>query len=432
MAFLFIIMKDFLGLVPALLILSILLLFDAYIFQLLRTALQGASPLIRKISYILFFTIVVLFYITFAYAFFTDYHTWPNGLRRLLMGFVFSWLAAKFFMLPFLLIDDLLRLGRWIIALFYSGSGNSGSEMTGHEISRLQFLSKAGIIVGGSIFGAFMWGVFRTAYNYKIRNIDLKINQLPKEMSGIKIAQISDMHLGSFSSADPLNKFVSIINDLEVDLVFFTGDLVNDLSVEILPEYVSALSKLKAKYGVYSCLGNHDYGNYTNWPTKAAKIANHQEIRDFHKQFGWKLLANANQLIPFGNSQLAVIGVENWGHSDHFPKYGDIDKAVIGTENATVKLLLSHDPSHWDYIISQTRNDIDCTFSGHTHGFQFGVEIPALKIKWSPSQYAYKQWAGLYKKGAQQLYVNRGIGFIGYPGRVGIPPEISVFTLQES
>ncbi len=419
-------MKDYLGLLPGLIIIVALLLIDIYVFQLIKTAFQSTSSLIRKTGISLFLVLSFCFYIAFLFAFFTDFTQWPSQVRKYVTGFIIALVASKLTMLPFVFSDDLLRFGKWLISLFYSGSGK---HLTGHGITRLQFLNKAGAIAGGAAFGAFIWGVIRTAYNYKIRPINLKLEKLPKEMEGLRIVQISDMHLGSFASTRPVEKFVQIINKIKPDLIFFTGDLVNDLSSEAEP-YKDILSKLKSKWGIYSCLGNHDYGNYTTWERKEDKIANRARIVELHNYFGWNLLRNENHLISFGKHTLAIIGVENWGHSDHFPKYGNIEKAVQGSEAAHFKLLLSHDPSHWDYIISQTRDDIDCTFSGHTHGFQFGVEIPALKLKWSPCQYTYKQWAGLYKKGKQQLYVNRGIGFIGYPGRVGMPPEITLFTLK--
>jgi predicted MPP superfamily phosphohydrolase len=285
---------------------------------------------------------------------------------------------------------------------------------------------------GGLIFSSLIFGMLKWVYDFKIHRVQISLPNLPASFDGLKIVQISDMHLGSWASSDPLDEAVAKINSLQPDLVFFTGDLVNYKTEEAFP-FMEALQKVRAKYGVFVTLGNHDYGDYTRWPSPEAKKQNMTDLYHFYDEIGWKLLNNENQLFEIDGEKIAVIGVENWGAFSRFPRYGDIEKALQGTEDAEVKLLLSHDPSHWEEIITKQCPDIDVTFAGHTHGFQFGIEIK--KLKWSPAQYVYKYWAGLYEnllegRKPQYLYVNRGLGTIGYPGRVGILPEITLFELK--
>jgi predicted MPP superfamily phosphohydrolase len=279
-------------------------------------------------------------------------------------------------------------------------------------------------------FTSFIYGMVKGAFDYKVHRIKVVLPNLPSDFNGIKIVQISDIHLGSFVSTKPLEEAVNIILQQNADVIFFTGDLVNNESTETL-QFIDVLSKIKAPMGVYSTLGNHDYGDYVTWETTAAKEKNLQDLKDVHAQLGWKLLMNEHIALKKGDSEIALLGIENWGGNLNFPKYGDMKKAHSETEKYPVKLLLSHDPSHWNMQVTKEYKDIDITFSGHTHGFQFGIEIPGL-IKWSPSQFVYKQWAGLYSRDNQYLYVNRGLGFLGYPGRVGIMPEITVMELINS
>jgi predicted MPP superfamily phosphohydrolase len=257
----------------------------------------------------------------------------------------------------------------------------------------------------------------------------LVLPNLPAAFNGLKIVQLSDIHTGSFVSSEPLEKALRMIQEQNADVIFFTGDLVNNITEEAIP-YTEIFKQVKAPLGVYSTLGNHDYGDYVQWPSVEAKQKNFEDIKNLHAEFGWKLLMNEHIILKKGDAEIAVLGVENWGAAMRFPKYGDLKKAHAGTENFPVKLLLSHDPSHWDAQVRKQYPDIDLTFSGHTHGMQFGIEIPGFR--WSPSKYIYKQWADLYQEGKQFLYVNRGLGFLGYPGRVGILPEITVVELHNA
>jgi predicted MPP superfamily phosphohydrolase len=259
-----------------------------------------------------------------------------------------------------------------------------------------------------------------------VRRIKLTLPNLPKKFHGIKIGQLSDIHSGSFYNSKAVKGGVEMLLSEKPDLIFFTGDLVNNTAEEST-DYIPIFRHVKAPLGVYSVLGNHDYGDYMQWPSLKAKQKNFENIVDVHGQLGWQLLMNEHTYIEEGGEKLAIIGIENFGAKGRFPKYGKLDMAYAGTEEAPVKLLLSHDPSHWDYQVRPEYSDIDVMFAGHTHGMQFGVENKYLK--WSPMQYVYKQWAGLYTEGSQHLYVNRGFGFIGYPGRLGILPEITILEL---
>jgi predicted MPP superfamily phosphohydrolase len=294
-------------------------------------------------------------------------------------------------------------------------------------ISRSVFLKTAALILGGSAVAGFLYGI-TNRYNYKVKRIKLSFGNLPAAFKGLKIVQISDIHSGSFDHHDAVARGVEKVLAERPDLIFFTGDLVNNKAEEIKP-YMDIFSRLKAPLGVYSTLGNHDYGDYVEWDSPHAKVANLEELKQIHGRMGWKLMMNEHVVLDRGGDKIAVLGIENWSAKANFPKYGDMRKAYDGLAQKQVpfKILLSHDPSHFDAQVSTQYKDVDLTLSGHTHGMQFGVDIPGFK--WSPVKYVYSKWAGLYQVGAQYLYVNRGYGFLGYPGRLGIMPEITVLEL---
>jgi predicted MPP superfamily phosphohydrolase len=293
-------------------------------------------------------------------------------------------------------------------------------------ISRSLFLSRLALGLGGLSLAGFLYGIFNR-YDYHVRRISLKFPKLPPSMRGMKILQISDIHAGSFDNHEAVARGVLKAMAEEPHLIVFTGDLVNNHSEEILP-YLDIFSQLRAPMGVYSTLGNHDYGDYVPWPSREAKAANLERLKNYHARMGWKMLNNEHVVFENYDGSLALLGVENWSAKPQFPKHGDLAAACRGIpDDVAVKILLSHDPSHWDAQVRPGYPDIDLTLSGHTHGMQFGVEVPGFK--WSPVQYVYKKWAGLYHEGNQYLYVNRGYGFLGYPGRLGILPEITLITL---
>lgn len=405
----------------------IVILIDIYFYRAVKylsNTKKAATKKIIKYTY-WFITAFVIMFFVFASYYYVNKIPPPKFARTYLMGFVFIITLCKLFGITFLLVYDLFRFLLLLInKTIYRKVEPTRSK---NAISRAQFLKKAAFITAAIPFGTMMYGVLKSAFDYTIHRQKLKITNLPNSFKGLKIVQISDIHSGSFITENPLKEVVKIINNENPDIIFFTGDLVNEISEEVIP-FIDVLSKLNAKFGVFSILGNHDYGDYFYQPDDTeGKKHNYNLMKKIHQKMGWKLLLNENHVIEQNNERLAILGVENWGDKGRFQKYGDIDKAKIGCSNSDVKLLLSHDPSHWEAKVLPEHKDIAATFSGHTHGMQFGIEIPGFK--WSPSQYMYPQWAGLYQKNEQKIYVNRGLGFIGYPGRVGILPEISVFEL---
>jgi len=410
-------------LIATLLILSI----DFYYYRALKSFVRKFKPTLQKtikISYWAFtlFTIIFMF---IAASYFLGDTPPPKFARTYIIGVIMIIGVSKLIGTLFILMYDFSQFIIWIINKAPSKNKNIENKIS---FSRVEFIKKSALIASIIPFSTLMFGVLKSAFDYTIHKQKLKIPNLPNAFKGLKIVQISDIHTGSFISKDPLERAVKMIEDQQPDIIFFTGDLVNDITEEALP-FMDTLNKIKAPLGVFSILGNHDYGDYfyQKDDTKG-KEHNYDLMKAIHNKLGWNLLLNENHIIKKDNERLAIIGVENWGSELRFPKYGDIDKAKKGCLTDDIKLLLSHDPSHWDAHVLPSHPDIAATFSGHTHGMQFGIEIPGY-IKWSPSQYLYKNWAGLYAHKEQQLYVNRGLGFLGYPGRVGILPEITVFEL---
>jgi uncharacterized protein len=313
---------------------------------------------------------------------------------------------------------------QWAAGKIFFRNTEGASEVS-DGISRSLFLSWLGVGVGGSLFSSLIYG-FGNKYNYHIRRVPLVFENLPPAFRGLKIVQVSDIHSGSFTNKKAVEKGVQMILDLKPDLILFTGDLINDRATE-MADYFDVFSRLKAPMGVFSTLGNHDYGDYVHWPSPEARLQNIEHLKKIETDMGWRLLMNEHVVLERGSDQIALIGIENWSAKKRFPKYGKMWEAYPGAEKYPFKILMSHDPSHWDAEVRPKYSDIDLTLAGHTHGMQFGVEIPGFK--WSPVQYVYKEWAGLYEEGKQKLYVNRGYGFIGYPGRVGILPEITLIEL---
>ncbi|RYG47444.1 MAG: metallophosphoesterase, partial [Chitinophagaceae bacterium] len=307
---------------------------------------------------------------------------------------------------------------------FFSNTEGESLQQ-GERISRSIFLSWTGMLLGGGLFGTLLYG-FGNKYKYQLKRVSLAFNNLPASFKGLKIIHISDIHSGSFTDKKAVQKGIDKILNEKPDLILFTGDLVNNTADE-MDDYKDIFSQLKAPMGVYSTLGNHDYGDYVQWKSPEEKSANLERLKKVHAELGWRLLMNEHVPLQKGDSTIALLGIENWSSKASFPKYGDMKKAYAGTDAYPFKILMSHDPSHWDAEVRKSYTDIDLALAGHTHGMQFGVDLPGFK--WSPVQYVYRQWAGLYEEGKQKLYVNRGFGFIGYPGRVGILPEITVIEL---
>lgn len=407
-----------------------LLLLDIYVFQAVRTMVYMSAPRVRNISYILYWSVSILCLVTVALLPYLKWETWPSHIRSYVITIIMCLVIAKLLVAVFLLIDDLRRGVVWLIRKF-SSEKPVVAEGVVNGLTRSQFLNRLGLIAGGGLLGTLMYG-FSNKYNYRVHKLKLAFKNLPASFKGMRIVQISDIHSGSFANREAVLKGIQLINSQKADLVLFTGDLVNDRADE-MKHWMDVFSQIKAPMGVYSTLGNHDYGDYYPWPDKtpngysAMQHANLERLKSIHGELGWKLMMNENVILERNGERIALLGVENWSALKRFPRYGDLKRAYEGVSHIPFKILMSHDPTHWDAQIRPEFPDIALTLAGHTHGMQFGVEIPGLK--WSPAQYFYKEWAGLYKSGDQHLYVNRGFGFLGYPGRVGVLPEITVIEL---
>jgi predicted MPP superfamily phosphohydrolase len=404
------------------LLLAVLFAIDWYVYQGALLAIKGTSNSLRNVVKYGYWSLTV---ITFSIIIFYNFGNpdWLKGTSRsLIFTGIFINYFSKVFAAIFLFGGDLVRGGKWVLSLFQNPSPSAG----GNTIPRSEFLAKTAMVAGTLPLVAMSWGIISGAHDYRFRRKTIYLPNLPKSFDGITIGQVSDIHSGSFFNKTAVKGGVEMMMKEKPDLLFFTGDLVNNESSEV-EEYINIFDKLKAPLGVYSVTGNHDYGDYKNWSSQAEKQQNFKDLIEAHRLMNYDLLMNENRYIELGGEKIAILGNENWG-AGRFAKYGDLSKAYEGTEEAAVKILLSHDPSHWDAQVKPNYKDIDLMLAGHTHGFQFGVELG--DFKWSPSQYAYKQWAGLYTEGNQHLYVNRGFGYIGYPGRVGMPPELTIITLK--
>lgn len=403
---------------------AIMLLLDLYVFQAVRTVTHNASDRARAIIHITYWvvsvlTLLALLLFPYIYTLQTS-KVFRNYVFAVLVGLFFAKLVGTVFFLA----DDLRRGALFLLSKLLPDTG-ARFLGEGNTIPRSTFLSWLGLGLGGGLFGSLLYG-FGNKYNYQVKKVRLAFANLPAAFEGLKIVHISDIHSGSFQNKQAVGKGVDKILAEKPDLILFTGDLVNDRAEE-MTEYIDVFSRLKAPMGVYSSLGNHDYGDYVSWPSPQAKQQNLESLKQVHATMGWRLLMNEHVLLNRNNEQIALLGIENWGAKGRFPKYGKMHEAYPGTENIPFKILLSHDPSHWDAEVRTKYPSIDLMLAGHTHGMQFGIENPYFK--WSPVQWMYRQWAGLYEEGNQKLYVNRGYGFIGYPGRVGILPEITVIEL---
>lgn len=396
---------------------------DLYVFQGFKVIVKKWLPSsYRSLARFLYWAIPVLLLaiIVVRAVWFSD--SSKNSYFIFVNSALIGLFLAKFIWVFFMLTDDLIRLVRYT-------SNQLVKPSTAKHISRSDFIITAGFFTASTLFGSLVYGIAKGAHNYTIKKRKLPIKGLPKPFDGLRLVQISDIHSGSFWSKSSVQEGIKMINDLKPDLFFFTGDLVNN-SADEFDGFKEMFSDIETKYGSYSVLGNHDYGDYVRWPNKegVTKSENLMRLKKHHHDIGWNLLVNENHVLTIDGEELAILGVENWSAHRRFPKYGDLNKAINGVENIENKLLLSHDPSHWRAEILDKNPTIKATFSGHTHGMQFGID--SKYYKWSPVKYQYPEWVDIYEENNQYLYVNRGFGYLGYPGRFGFLPEITLFELQ--
>ena len=398
-------------------ILIVSLIIDTYLIVSLFYRKKSLKSWIRYTTLALISISILITWFYTAYENWADSDSIQNSPMIVVRSMLLIFWLCKLPLAGIFFVDDLTQLIRNHFEMVDSQK----------DLKRRKFLGQMGLLTAGIPFATLFYGKLRNTYRYKLYKESIAIKNLPPELEGFKIIQLSDIHSGSFFFKSPIEKAVEIVNQEKPDIVFFTGDLVNEKAKETNLIFDS-LKQIEGRLGIFSVLGNHDYGDYGRWNNQQEKDANFEAILQVHQKLGWQLLLNEHKVVNVGNAKLGIIGVENFSVYDRFPTHGDLKKASRNMEACDVKILLSHDPSHWDAEVITQHKDIDLTLSGHTHGSQFGIEIPGW-FKLSPVQLLYKQWAGLYKKQNQYLYVNRGLGYIGYVGRVGILPEISILKL---
>ncbi|MCH8233924.1 MAG: metallophosphoesterase [Bacteroidetes bacterium] len=403
----------------------ILIMIDLYVYQAIKIVIIDLNPLWTKIIVWTYWGVTLLTVASLYYYNFGNPYIFGRVSRTFLLAGIFINYFSKLFAVFFLFVDDSFRFVKWIASFFNAPGTTSLSE---GGITRSEFLAKAAVISAAIPMATLGFGIVSGAHDYRLRRKTIRLPNLPKAFDGVTIGQLSDLHSGSFFNKKAVKRGIELLIREKPDIFFFTGDLVNNKVGEV-DDFFDIYNKVSAPLGSFSIFGNHDYGDYTSWSSLQAKQENLKMLMEAHKLIGWDLLLDENRRIKIGNDEIAILGCQNWG-TGRFAKYGDLKKTYAGSEDAPVKLLLSHDPSHWDAQIRPEYPDIDITFAGHTHGFQMGVEIG--NFRWSPSQYLYKQWADLYREGNQYIYVNRGFGYIGYPGRLGILPEITIFELKSA
>jgi predicted MPP superfamily phosphohydrolase len=395
----------------------IIAIVELYAFQVIKTVTKSKWILIVYAV----ISVAAIVFITYELMKF-DRSVGQTKATLITLGLLLLVLLPKLVLTFVLLLEDVTRILIGTVTHFMGH--NSDSFLP----ERRKFVSQVAIGLAAVPFLSLIYGMTIGKYNYKVIRQTLFFPDLPDAFDGFKITQISDIHSGSFDDENKIRYAIDLINEQEADLLLFTGDIVNAKADEMHP-WIDIFKGIKThEYGKYSILGNHDYGAYLDWKSEKAKADNFVAIKDLHRQIDFKLMLNENVKIKKGKDEIALIGVENWGK--HFGEFGDIDKASENVTATDFKILMSHDPSHWEYIVKQHPKNIQLTLSGHTHGMQFGIEIPGY-FKWSLAKYIYKQWAGLYEEFGRYVYVNRGFGFHAYPGRVGIMPEITVFELKK-
>ena len=399
-------------------IIVVIAFIEIYAFQAFKTLIKAKSILV--VYEVL--SALVLVYLVWSFSQF-DRSVGQNKQSLITIGLLLVVFVPKLLLTVFMFGEDLFRLIRGLTNYFVEHDNPSS-----YIPERRKFVSQIALVIAAIPFASLIYGIFEGKYNFKVIKQQVFFPDLPDAFDGFKITQISDVHSGSFDNHEKIEYAIDLINQQETDMILFTGDIVNTHAKEMHP-WIDTFKRIKkAEFGKYSVLGNHDYGEYVTWPTKKQKDENFQAIKDLYGEIDFKLLLNEHTFIEKDNQKIALVGVENWGKN--FKQAGDLLKASEGLTAKDFKILMSHDPSHWEYQVKDDAKHFQLTLSGHTHGMQFGIEIPGF-FKWSPVQYVYKQWAGLYENVGRYVYVNRGFGFHAYPGRVGIMPEITVIELKK-
>lgn len=410
-------MRQFFPLI-LIIVVFVAILAEIYTFQAVKVSTKSRwAPWV-----FLFISLVITAYIIYSFMNF-DRREGQNKQSLLAIGLLLITLVPKLVILVVMLGEDIIRFIGGCIRAF------AGQKEQPFLQERRRFVSLAALGIAAIPFLSLWYGMTKGKYNFKVHRSTITFPDLPEAFEGFTITQISDVHSGSFDNKEKIEYAIDLVNQQNSDLILFTGDIVNTHAKEMYP-WIETFNRIKsAPMGKYSVLGNHDYGEYIEWPTQKAKEDNFSAIKNLYGDIGFKLLLNEHVKLRKGEQEIALVGVENWGHN--FKKAGDLNKATDGLNKEDFKILMSHDPSHWEYEVKNSDKNIHLTLSGHTHGFQFGIEIPGF-FQWSPVQYVYKQWAGLYEHLGRYIYVNRGFGFHAYPGRVGIWPEITVITLKKA
>ncbi|MFA7617109.1 MAG: metallophosphoesterase [Moheibacter sp.] len=391
---------------------------EFYTWQAVRTSFE--NKWVSRI-YLLVSVLVIIFLVMSVLSF-----NQRAGLNRFSMFVISIFLLVyvpKMLIAFFMLVEDVFRLFGGTFR-FFDGANADGSFLP----ERRRFISNAALAIAAIPFASIIYGIWKGKYNYKVLKTTVYYDDLPDEFDGFKILQLSDIHCGSFDNHEKIKYGIDLINQQEYDMMVFTGDMVNSRADEA-DEWIDLFSTIrKPEFGKFAILGNHDYGDYLKWDSEEARLENQKGVRKIFPKIGFDLLRNENRVIQKGNSKIRLIGVENWGKG-HFQKYGDLKKASQNVDQNEFKVLLTHDPSHWDLRVQDNPFHYQLTMAGHTHGSQFGIEIPGFK--WSPIKYRYPHWAGLYENSNRYLYVNRGFGYLAFPGRVGIWPEITLIELKK-
>ena len=391
---------------------------DLYAFQAFKTGVK--NNLLQMLYWVI--TILVIGSFVFYYFSFNRSDGFSHA-HAYALGFFIALLVPKMILALSMFGEDIFRIPQAIYRYFTEGNAAKGNYFA----SRRQFISQLALGIAAIPLASIIYGIYKGKYNYKVLKYTLHFEDLPQAFDGYKLTQISDIHSGSFDNVDKVKYAVDLINEQKSDVILFTGDIVNNKAEELVP-YKEVFNKLKAKDGMFSVLGNHDYGDYVKWDSEAAKAKNLDDLKALQNRIGFDVLLNESRYLEKNGEKIALVGVENWGAG--FKKAGDLKRAASKIKKDDFKILMSHDPSHWEKEVVKDDYHYHLTLSGHTHGMQFGIEIPGW-FKWSPVKWRYKHWAGIYKEMGQYINVNRGFGYLAFPGRVGIWPEITVIELKK-